>query len=145
MSGIVARAPSILFVDESNTRLGFMAERLAKHRLGERAMISSAGTDARESVVSPRAIACLASLGVSAGEDPVPRQLTDDQLADPDLVIALSRCAAERCRRAGNRLVVWSIPDPWQGSDADYWEACDGISTHLEALLAARRPATIAA
>jgi protein-tyrosine-phosphatase len=148
MSGVRARLPSVLFVDEAATRLAFMAEHVARQRVGDLALVASAGYDVRESHASPRAVAALNALGalpVDAYVD-APRRLRDVDVGRFDLVVAMSRTAAERVpRSAWRRLVVWSVPDPWQGSDDAYVDACTALGRALDDLLAAHLRGEIAA
>jgi len=138
MAGEDAAAPSVLFVDESNTRLGFMAEHVARRRLGEGARVASAGYDVREPSPSERAVACLASQGIDVDLH-APRPLRSVDVRTFDLVIALSRAAADKVpRSAQRRIVTWNVPDPWQGSDETYHEACQALSRALEELLLQR-------
>jgi protein-tyrosine-phosphatase len=136
--------PSVLFVDESNTRLGFMAEHVARRRLGGGALVTSAGFDVREAAPSERAVACLASQGIAVDAH-APRPLRAVDVASFDVVIALSRAAADKLpRSARRRIVTWSVPDPWQGSDETYHHACMALCNALEELLLERERATAA-
>lgn len=148
MSGVRARVPSVLFVDEAATRLAFMAEHVGRQRLGDLAVIASAGYDVRESHASPRAVAALSALGALPADGYVdaPRRLSEVDVQQFDVIVALSRAAAERVPRwAQRRVVVWAVPDPWQGSDDAYVDACTALGRALDDLLAAHLRGDVAA
>lgn len=148
MSGLRGRVPSVLFVDEAATRLAFMAEHVARQRLGDLALVASAGYDVRESHASPRAVAALTAVGalpVDAYID-APRRLREVDLGRFDVIVAMSRAAAERVPgSARRRVVVWSVRDPWQGSDDAYVDACTSLGRALDDLLAAHLRGEVAA
>ena len=148
MSGVHALLPSMLFVDESNTRLGVMAEHVARWYVGDVADVTSAGFDVRESRASERAVACLRSRGLLELGDVVgaPRRLRDVDVAAYDIIVALSQAAAAKVPRALRaRGGVWNVRDPWQGSDDSYAEACEGLCRAMEDMLVARARSFVAA
>ena len=134
MSGVQTKRRSVLFVDESNTRLSFMAEHVARERWGHLARVASAGWDARESAPSERAVAALAAHGLHI-ETHRPQRLRSVDAGSFDVVVAMSRAAAEKVPRAAwPRMVVWSVPDPWQGSDAAYAEVIAALVHGVESV-----------
>lgn len=137
MSGVQVTRRSVLFVDESNTRLSFMAEHVARERWGHLARVASAGYDARESAPSERAVAALAAHGLRV-ETHRPQRLRIVDVGSFDVVVAMSRAAAEKVpRSAWPRMVVWSVPDPWQGSDAAYAEVIAALVYGVETVFSA--------
>ena len=50
----------------------------------------------------------------------------------------MSRAAADKVPRAAwPRMVVWSVPDPWQGSDAAYAEVIAALVHGVESVFSA--------
>lgn len=101
--------PGILFLCVANSARSQMAEGLARHRFGDRALIQSAGSE--PSTVNPCAIRVMAERGIDLSSHSSKSVQTIDP-ASVDIVITL--CAEEVCPvflgRA--RRLHWPIPDP---------------------------------
>lgn len=120
--------PGVLFLCVANSARSQIAEGWARHLLGGRARVQSAGS--RPTRVNPYAIAVMAEVGV----DLAGQRSTSVQDVDPatvDLVITL--CAEEVCPvfLGGARRLHWPVPDP----------ASDDPSLAPEVLLARFRAA----
>jgi arsenate reductase (thioredoxin) len=104
-----ARPPGILFLCVANSARSQMAEGLARHLLGERARVQSAGT--RPSRVNPYAIEVMREIGIDLSAQASKAVDTIDP-ATVDLVITL--CAEEVCPLflGSARRLHWPLPDP---------------------------------
>ena len=73
--------------------------------------------------------------------DHSPRRVADLDLSVFNRIVAVSPAVAQRLRAdhddIDDRLVVWSIPDPYGGSMADYRLCLEQIDAALDRLLAA--------
>ena len=103
--------PTILFLCTGNSCRSQMAEGFARHLAGERAEILSAGIEAHGK--NPRAIAAMAEVGLDISNQESTR-VTDDMLANTDLVVTVCGHADEHCPvlPTGTRRVHWPLPDP---------------------------------
>jgi arsenate reductase len=101
--------PGILFLCVANSARSQMAEGLARHRFGDRALIQSAGSE--PSLVNPYAIEVMAERGISL-DSHTSKSVQAIDPATVDIVITL--CSEEVCPvflgRA--RRLHWPIPDP---------------------------------
>jgi protein-tyrosine-phosphatase len=70
-----------------------------------------------------------------------PQNVADLDLSTFNRIVAVAPAVAQRLRAAHNRiddrLVTWSIPDPYGGSMADYRLCLEQIDAALDRLLAA--------
>jgi arsenate reductase len=112
-----------------------MAEGLARHLFGDRAIVQSAGSQA--AFVHPRAIAAMADLGIDiTGQHSKSVETID--LSKVDLVITL--CADQVCPvvSANVERLHWPLPDPaaiWFGqADKGFRETRDEIARRLQEL-----------
>ena len=129
----------LLFLCVANSARSQMAEGLARHRFGARAVVQSAGS--RPSKVNPWAIEVMAELGVDLSTN-TSKAVTSIDPGSVDLVITL--CAEEVCPvfLAPVARLHWPIPDPASddptlGPDAmraRFRAARDAIQGRLEAL-----------
>jgi arsenate reductase len=99
----------ILFLCVANSARSQMAEGLARHRLGDQALVSSAGSS--PSSINPHAIEAMAEIGI----DITGQHSKSVDTIDPaglDLVVTL--CAEEVCPVLPARVqrLHWPIPDP---------------------------------
>lgn len=138
MSTVPQPRRSVLFVDESNTRLSFMAEQVARFRWGDHVHVASAGWDVREPAPSERAVAALTACGLDVDAHR-PRRLRDVDPAAFELVVVMSRPAVDKLPRPVRaRAVVWTIEDPWQGSDEAYADVLARLADAVDGLFADR-------
>ncbi|WP_277212284.1 low molecular weight protein-tyrosine-phosphatase [Isoptericola croceus] len=147
-----------------------LRERLADAGLDDRVTVDSTGISDEEhgSPVDPRARRVLAGRGYPTGEGHRARQVQADQLAERDLVLAMTAQHARALRRlangteanirmyrsfdpaapavpAGGSESVLDVEDPWYG-DLDGFETClaeveaaaDGVVAHVRAALGVR-------
>ena len=100
---------SVLFLCVANSARAQMAEGLARHHLGDRARVQSAGSE--PSRVNPYAVRAMAEVGIDLSTHHSKSVHMIDP-ADVDLVITL--CAEEECPvflGAAERM-SWAMPDP---------------------------------
>lgn len=100
---------NILFLCVANAARSQMAEGLARHRLGNRATVSSAGS--QPSQLHPEAVAAMAELGIDISDQ---RAKSVDEIATADLDLIVTLCAEEVCPVVPGRVrrLHWPIPDP---------------------------------
>lgn len=106
----------ILFLCVANSARSQMAEGLAKHIYGGKALVQSAGS--KPSKVNPFAVKVLAEMGIDIS-DQRSKSVTEIDPATVDTVITL--CAEEECPvflGKAERL-HWGLPDPGVGSVTD--------------------------
>jgi arsenate reductase (thioredoxin) len=110
--------PTILFLCTGNSCRSQMAEGFARHLAGERAQILSAGIEAHGK--NPRAIAAMAEAGIDISDQESTR-LTDEMLAQTDLVVTVCGHADEHCPvlPAATRRVHWPLPDPAKATGSE--------------------------
>lgn len=112
MSPLPARLGSVLFVCSLNAVRSPMAEAIAKQLYGRRIFVESAGLtkDDRD----PFAIAALAEIGISLGDDE-PKVIDEVDFEGFDLVVALSTEAHHKvqalCRATAMQVLFWPLPD----------------------------------
>lgn len=132
---------TVLFVCVHNAGRSQLAAGLAAHHAGVAMQVLSAGTDP-DTQVDAVALASLAELGIDRS-DQVPTRLTDDLLAQADVVVTL-KPGLDLPRRTGVRYENWPLPDP-QGWDLDgirpLRDHLDSRVTQLLADLANAKPA----
>jgi arsenate reductase len=105
----MAEPMRLLFLCVANSARSQMAEGVARHLFGDRAIVQSAGSAPTR--VNPNALAALAEIGVDASAHT--SKLVDDIPADSiDVVITL--CAEEVCPIYPGRVerLHWPLPDP---------------------------------
>ena len=111
MPEAVNRSPTqrILFLCVANSARSQMAEGLARRILGERAEVSSAGSN--PAPVNPDAVEAMAEIGIDiTGQHS--KSVDTIDLSSLDLVVTL--CAEEVCPVLPERIrrLHWPIPDP---------------------------------
>jgi len=110
-----SRLGSVLFVCSLNAVRSPMAEAIAKQLYGRRIFVESAGLTKDER--DPFAIAALAEIGISMGEDE-PKVIEEVDFEGFDLVVALSPEAHARvqtlCRATAMQVWFWPISDATQ-------------------------------
>lgn len=100
---------SVLFLCVANSARSQMAEGLARHLLGDRVRVQSAGS--RPSRVNPYAIEVMSELGIDLGAH-TSKSVDDVDPSTVDTVVTL--CAEEVCPvfLGGARRLHWPIADP---------------------------------
>lgn len=118
----------ILFLCVANSARSQMAEGLARHLLGDRVEVMSAGS--RPATVNPWAIEAMAELGIDVS-DHHSKSVDEFDLSELDFVITL--CAEEVCPvlRGDVEQLHWPVDDP----------ASDGASLGDDEMLARFRRA----
>ena len=111
----MSEKPSVLFVCVHNAGRSQLAAGLATHHAGAAVQVMSAGTDP-DTQVDAVALASLAELGIDR-YDQIPTLLTDDLLAQADVVVTL-KPVLDLPHRPGVRYENWPLPDP-QGWDLE--------------------------
>ncbi len=138
---MLLKKPRILFMCVANSARSQLAEGLARHLLGSKAFIESAGS--QPSRVNPLAVAALAEIGIdiSGHRSKSVDDLDPAFVAELDCVITL--CAEEVCPviLSKARKLHWPHPDPGKaGTEAEklqsFREVRDAIRSKLEALRA---------
>lgn len=111
-----------------------MAEGLARHAFGSRAIVQSAGSAPTR--VNPRAVAALAERGIDISAQ-ASSDVASVDVAGVDVVITL--CADEVCPAWPGRIerVHWPLPDPAGAPEASAAERFGDIRDELERRLAA--------
>jgi arsenate reductase (thioredoxin) len=101
--------PGILFLCVANSARSQMAEGLARHRLGARARVHSAGSQPRP--VNPYAIEVMRELGIDITSH---RSKSVDEIDPAGVDTVITLCAEEVCPvfLAGARRLHWPIADP---------------------------------
>ena len=111
MSDVVARSPKqrILFLCVANSARSQMAEGLARRILGERAEVSSAGSN--PAPLNPHAVEAMAQIGIDINGQ-YSKSVDMIDLSGLDLVVTL--CDEEVCPVLPGqvRRLHWPIPDP---------------------------------
>jgi arsenate reductase len=109
-----------------------MAEGLARHLFGERAVIQSAGSFPAS--VHPEAIKALKALGIDASAQ-YSKSVDDIDLGTVDVVITL--CADEVCPVVSPRIerLHWPLPDPAHASEAHRTGQFRAVRDELSRLL----------
>ena len=101
--------PTVLFVCVHNAGRSQLAAGLAAIRGGDRITVLSAGLEP-DNHVSDVALASLAEAGIDRS-DQTPTQLTDDLIAQADIVVAL-KPGLDLPQHDGVRYETWPLPDP---------------------------------
>ncbi|MEJ7650806.1 MAG: low molecular weight phosphatase family protein [Nakamurella sp.] len=101
--------PSVLFVCVKNGGKSQMAAGLMRHRVGDSARVSSAGTQAGDKL-NAQAVESLQELGIDISDQHT-RRLTDDLVAAADLVVVLGR-DAQVAPVDGTPVEVWDTDEP---------------------------------
>jgi len=101
--------PTLLFVCVHNAGRSQLAAGLAALRGGDQVTVLSAGLDPDEKV-SEVALASLAEAGIDRS-DQTPTKLTDDLVAQADVVVAL-KPGLDLPHPEGVRYETWPLPDP---------------------------------
>ena len=99
----------ILFLCVENSARSQMAEGLARHILGGRAEVMSAGS--RPSTVNPHAIAVMSEIGIDITGH---RSKSVDTIEPTSIDLVVTLCADEVCPVMPGRVrrLHWPIPDP---------------------------------
>ena len=102
---------NLLFLCTGNSCRSQMAEGFARVMADEGIGVQSAGIEAHGQ--NPRAIAAMAELGIDITQQESTR-VTDDMLAEADLVVTVCGHADEHCPvlPAGTRRLHWPLEDP---------------------------------
>lgn len=110
----------ILFLCVANSARSQMAEGLARHILGGRAAVMSAGS--HPSAVNPHAVAAMAEAGIDISGH---RSKSVDEIDITDLDLVVTLCAEEVCPLlpARVRRLHWPIADPAVGTPGETSEA----------------------
>jgi arsenate reductase len=123
----------LLFLCVANSARSQMAEGLARHLYGDRAVVQSAGSAPTR--VNPNAVAAMAELGIDIGGQQS-KNVADVPADTVDTVITL--CADEVCPVYPARIekLHWPLPDP-AGAPADqaldrFRDVRDQLRTRLE-------------
>ena len=106
----------ILFLCVANSARSQMAEGLARHMFGDRAVVASAGSAAAG--VNPRAIAVLMEEGIDISSQRS-KCVADIDAAAFDVIITL--CAEEVCPVVPGRVsrLHWPMPDPTRSPEPE--------------------------
>ena len=129
--------PRFLFVCTGNTCRSPVAEALAEARgvAAESAGVAAQRGDGAAPYAA-RALRMARGLDLSGH---TPQNVADLDLSIFDQVVAVAPSVAQRLRAdhdpLDDRLVIWSIPDPYGGSMADYRLCLEQIDAALDRLL----------
>ncbi len=112
-----------------------MAAAFARHLFGQRVVAESAGVDAGPLPVSRQARTTLEEdYGITIGEQQA-RDVENVDLAEFDHIVALDHWIADELRDrhhvAPQRILVWSIADPYMSGRAEYAAAAECIKNEL--------------
>ncbi len=127
----------ILFLCVANSARSQMAEGLARHLLGDKAMIQSAGS--KPSSVNPFAIKAMAEIGIDISKQ---RSKSVEEIDPKTVDTVITLCAEEVCPvflGKAERL-HWGLPDPGVGKNTDgeklqsFREVRDEIKKRIKAL-----------
>lgn len=128
----------LLFVCGGNTCRSPMAAAIARRVLDDTVQISSAGVDVREQQATQDGVDVLKDLYGIDLSGHVPSDAGGHSLTDCDLVIAMTSGIAdqllERYQVPVDKLVVWSVTDPYRRGRAAYEQCARQLSTLIERL-----------
>ncbi len=127
----------VLFLCLANSARSQMAEGLARHMLGDKVRVQSAGS--KPSRINPLAIKAMAEIGIDISAHRS-KSVSEIDAAQVDLVVTL--CAEEVCPvlPGKTKRLHWPIPDPaaQQGTEAQklqaFRDARDAVRKKLEKL-----------
>jgi arsenate reductase (thioredoxin) len=125
--------PTLLFVCMHNAGRSQLAAGLAALRGGGQVTVLSAGLDPDDRV-SEVALASLAEAGIDRS-DQIPTKLTDDLLAQADIVITL-KPSLDLPHQDGVRYETWPLPDPAEWDIDGIRPLRDYIDAKVQQLLA---------
>jgi phosphoribosylanthranilate isomerase len=132
----------VLFVCGGNTCRSPMAAAIASGLLDDAVHVSSAGIDVREQGAAPHAVAVMKDLFGMDLFNHVPSDISQHPVADYDLIVAMTPDIAFRvCERysiPSDRLVEWSVSDPYQRGRAAYEQCARQLEALVEGLIAER-------
>jgi len=123
--------PTLLFVCVHNAGRSQLAAGLAALRGGDQVNVLSAGLDPDDKV-SDVALASLAEAGIDRS-DQIPTKLTDDLVAQADIVVALK--PGLDIPEYGVRYETWPLPDPAEWDIDGIRPLRDYIDTKVQQLL----------
>ncbi len=101
--------PVVLFLCTHNAGRSQLGAALMNHRAGDRFDVRSAGVAPAEAINAAGA-ASLAELGIDTSHR-VPRRVTEADLLEADVVVAMKSGLALPAQPSG-QLIVWQLPDP---------------------------------
>jgi protein-tyrosine phosphatase len=153
-NGVVAEPVRVVFVCWGNICRSPIAERVARREAEEAGLtdveFTSAATSTEEigNPMDERAAAVLDSHGYSSA-DHVAHQITAEELAAADLVVAMETLHLDRLRRISpeaDRLALLSdfdpnaepgsgLPDPWYGPDAAFDDTLAAVEAAVPGVL----------
>jgi protein-tyrosine phosphatase len=144
----------VIFVCWGNICRSPIAERVAQRMAGQAGLtgveFTSAGTSSEElgNPMDERAVRVLRSRGYD-GAGHVAHQITADELADADLVVAMEELHVDRLRRLdrdAEQIALLSdfdpeaqpgsgLPDPWYGPDSAFVDTIDAVEAAIPGVL----------
>ena len=119
----------VCFVCFGNTDRSPMTEAIAKHLLGGKAIVSSAGYRPDEGrPISDNSREVMKTMGIDASKH-VSRHLTPEIIANNDLVIFLDKGVAGKFQEIvpKNKLMITPVRNPNKNKTEEYWDAAESI------------------
>jgi arsenate reductase (thioredoxin) len=128
----VTDRPEVLFVCVHNAGRSQMAAALLERRAAGTVAVRSAGTAPAEEV-NPAVVEALNEIGIDL-MGRIPRRLSDDDVREADVVIAMG-CGDACPIYPGKRYLDWDLPDPSGKSVEEIRPIRDEIDRRVRALL----------